>query len=554
MVACSPGRGNLPNTTLSRNVAIAFLLAVGAFAQRAQQGAVGWDEYSTNTKTYSDEFSTNCGAKRTSPYAGMDPVTCRGVEMPVDSSGKCTASSGWRFLRRIGNTCYFCVRRPPPAGGAIVIPIDQLQNARVQGWACGVDQTNPGCTAVCTRFRGSGPYLPPGSVPVVDPLKDTIRRNDVPCPGGIRIKRENYSWEAGRRLSRYKCRWDDGSRDFVCCPGNYWTGYEGPIPTADEIRDPNRGGSPCANPAPPPECRQTYPSPSARISPPPRPPTPACAPEPDWVRQYRAEGAGPPIRYQVGFNQGVAKCLQDQCKVEVLAVAAFAARFQSIRALLAVSTAPGLLDAILHPPGFSAATDPYVRGKDEGSRLCDWFFKFSIAANFRRPIIQNGRVSIPRGFNFRRAFGSMRDWLPKINPSGCQRNCGLSTSNWVRVLFGRPLEAAPPVSRGWTDRQMEQDLGGKFNSSPVTDVEMNNQLQRLPEGTVGVVSGDNVNFTGNTPKGRITNPNDIPGHFFGFIKVNGQVEYWDPQNNAMMRDPGGTWIYRYMIVGNPLNP
>jgi hypothetical protein len=100
-----------------------------AFPIAPLQGTTGWDELSTNsTNVFSDEFSTNCSAKNQSPYAGMNPITCQGVMMPADSQGRCTGSTGWRLLRKDGNTHDFCMP-VRPAAGAIVIPLDRLPQA-----------------------------------------------------------------------------------------------------------------------------------------------------------------------------------------------------------------------------------------------------------------------------------------------------------------------------------------------------------------------------------------------------------------------------------------
>jgi hypothetical protein len=277
----------------------------------------------------------------------------------------------------------------------------------------------------------------------------------------------------------------------------------------------------------------------------------ACA-DPDWVRQYRAEGASPPIRYQVGFNQGVAKCLQDQCTLANLSVAIWASAFGRVGQVLAISSSVSMLDAIVHPPGFSTNPDPYERGKEEGSRLCAWMLRLTPAANARRiPLMENGKINIPAGFNFEEALATMPKWIAKINPTQCDRNCGPATANAIRALFGQPLEAAPATTKGWTDQQMEDDLGGKFNAVPMTDVDMMQRVESLPNGTVGAISTENPNYSGSTPPGPLTNWNNIPGHIFLFVKTSGGVQFWDPQNGSMQSQLPDNWIYRTMVVGNP---
>ena len=221
-------------------------------------------------------------------------------------------------------------------------------------------------------------------------------------------------------------------------------------------------------------------------------------------------------------------------------MAVSAAAFPQVRALVAVGTAANVLSAIINPPGFDPSPDPYVKGNEEGERLCNWMLKLAVPVNSRRlPLVgPGGKVAIPKGFKFYQAVKTVRNWLPNINPTGCVRNCAISTVNTVRVFFGQPLEAAPPnPGRGWTDQEMENAMGAKFNNIPGTDVEMYKAIDRMPEGTVGVVSA--------------TALRSGPGHFFCFVKAFNQVQFWDGQTGveAMARN----WTFRWMEVGNPLD-
>ncbi|MGH8014128.1 MAG: neutral zinc metallopeptidase [Candidatus Binataceae bacterium] len=161
-----------PNSMIPRNVSgFALLCALClltslALAGTAHAQAVGGDVFSSNGGTYSDQFSTNCSSGNASPYAGMDPLTCYGVMMPTASNGACIGARGWRLLHQAGNTCYFCQPINPPTNG-IIVPLDELNLARQQGFVCGVDQADPNCMAVCTGGRQAPPYVPPRQPPVV---------------------------------------------------------------------------------------------------------------------------------------------------------------------------------------------------------------------------------------------------------------------------------------------------------------------------------------------------------------------------------------------------
>jgi hypothetical protein len=137
----------------------AWLSGARAYAQ--QGPPVLGDEFSTNTQAYYDQFSTDCSRNNSSPYAGMDPLTCYGVMMPAASNGQCLGARGWQLLKQEGTTCYFCQPLDPPING-VIVPTDQLNQARIEGFKCGVDQADLNCMAVCTRETGSGPYVPPG--------------------------------------------------------------------------------------------------------------------------------------------------------------------------------------------------------------------------------------------------------------------------------------------------------------------------------------------------------------------------------------------------------
>ncbi len=119
---------------------------------------------------YSDQFSSNCEKGNNSPYAGMDPLVCYGVMAPADSRGQCTLG-GMQVLKQVGNTCYFCQKLNPPTNG-VIIPFDDLAQADSQGFKCGVDQADPNCMAICSRDRGSGPYVPPPGTQLVPPPGD----------------------------------------------------------------------------------------------------------------------------------------------------------------------------------------------------------------------------------------------------------------------------------------------------------------------------------------------------------------------------------------------
>lgn len=133
---------------------VLMMALLGTHQIQAQQIADGYDN---TPPVYSDQFSGGC--VNTSVYQGMNPLVCYGVTAPADSRGQCSLN-GMRLLRKAGNTCYYCQPINPPIKG-IIIPLDQIPQARAQGFTCGVDQANPNCMAVCTRASGNITYVPP---------------------------------------------------------------------------------------------------------------------------------------------------------------------------------------------------------------------------------------------------------------------------------------------------------------------------------------------------------------------------------------------------------
>lgn len=114
-----------------------------------------------NAPQSGDVFATDCQAQnaRTNPYAGMDPLRCRGVMMPADSRGACTGQRGWTLLRQEGSTCYFCEPLQPPING-IIVPLERVNDARLAGYRCGVNQADR-CSAVCQGELAEVPTPPP---------------------------------------------------------------------------------------------------------------------------------------------------------------------------------------------------------------------------------------------------------------------------------------------------------------------------------------------------------------------------------------------------------
>jgi hypothetical protein len=152
------------NPVVSRFAALAAAVALAVLAQatpsllaqngKVLQGGVQQNSTSATGDIYSSgsQASDSCSQQNTSPFAGMDPLSCHGVMAPTDSAGQCSLQ-GMQVLQQVGRECYYCQALNPPING-VIVPINQLNQARAQGYKCGVDQANPNCMAICVQQGG----------------------------------------------------------------------------------------------------------------------------------------------------------------------------------------------------------------------------------------------------------------------------------------------------------------------------------------------------------------------------------------------------------------
>ena len=165
--------------------AIASLLSGGAAiaAQNApptsvQSGDVFASQGQGGT-TYSDQYSSNCEQQNANnPFAGINPLVCKGEVMPTAGPGVCNFP-GMQLIKQQGNTCFYCYPLNPPIQG-IILPIDLAGYAEQQGFKCGADQADA-CMLICT---GIGPFKPPAGVTVVSgpPAPPTPAPSPQPVP------------------------------------------------------------------------------------------------------------------------------------------------------------------------------------------------------------------------------------------------------------------------------------------------------------------------------------------------------------------------------------
>ena len=131
-----------------------------------------------SASVYADSASDSCEEQNANnPFAGMNPLVCKGEVMPTAGPGVCNFP-GMQLIKREGNTCFYCYPLNPPING-IILPIDQAGYAEQQGFRCGADEADA-CMLICT---GTGTFrLPPGVRQVSGPPGAQPPNSQPPSP------------------------------------------------------------------------------------------------------------------------------------------------------------------------------------------------------------------------------------------------------------------------------------------------------------------------------------------------------------------------------------
>ncbi len=144
--------------------ALVVLSSIGAPAQQQAPTVPIGDVYESGggAPVYSDTYESSCESGNTSPYKGMNPLVCYGITGSPDNTGKCSNTGPTVTLwKQEGNLCIYCLHINPPLTDGFVIPIDEVKATESQGFTCGVDQTDPSCSAVCYGPGGAEKFKPP---------------------------------------------------------------------------------------------------------------------------------------------------------------------------------------------------------------------------------------------------------------------------------------------------------------------------------------------------------------------------------------------------------
>jgi len=245
---------------------------------------------------------------------------------------------------------------------------------------------------------------------------------------------------------------------------------------------------------------------------------------PDVVHTYNAAGASPSLQYQVGFNQGVSQCLQDQCTDQNLFLALSSAAWKKVALLMAVPSAWQAIQTTLNAPGLTSIQDPYLRGKTQGDWVCRLYLQASVFKGTKGAprvpldeLLMNTGPPLRPPTSFAEAIQTMPAWINKVNPSGNMKNCGFGAYRVINYLMGSPLYEAPASCQGMSPTEFNSLIGGK-PVGPIDSAALQVQLNQLPEGAVGALT---------------INPGGNAGHVVAVVKApNGRILLPDPQLGA----------------------
>jgi len=239
---------------------------------------------------------------------------------------------------------------------------------------------------------------------------------------------------------------------------------------------------------------------------------------PDYANSDKP-GLTPDMHYLLGFSQAARKCMTDTATIQNLGLGILAARFKQVAAVLLIAAAPGVIDAAIHPPGYSRNPDPYLQGREEGKNLCEWGLKVSPALIARCGM--KPAAAIPGGKALSALEVALADlgWLEKMNPSGNMYNCGLEVMAVDEALAGRGALPAPPTScAGTTIAQLASKYNGQF-SNYGSHADINNMIFRAGDGSRGIVFAQKPSGT---------------GHYFNIVNHGGDVMLLDGQLGKVM--------------------
>jgi hypothetical protein len=317
---------------------------------------------------------------------------------------------------------------------------------------------------------------------------------------------------------------------------------------------PSTTGTPPAQPTGEPE------TPSSGETPETPPPTQLFGATPQPCNEQEPAddpAAEPQLRYGLGFESGFKACAVSQITLQNVAVAALAVRYKSIALLLSIAAAPQVIDGVLHPPGTSDNTNPYLKGVDEGGRLCTWLLKVSPALIRRCPAAA-APAATSATCSASTLAADLNAATAAVAGQGTRRlDCFQCTMAWLKGESYTPAANQAATNVKDIESQFAQDYGKLVPQGPPLPCWRQAAQEKGIPGSMSPVGIDNeMKNAGSGAKGVIIllqNVNDAIGHVVGVETMgsgkNEHVIYWDAQSGETAKDlvQNAQWIRFYRI-------
>jgi hypothetical protein len=269
--------------------------------------------------------------------------------------------------------------------------------------------------------------------------------------------------------------------------------------------------------------------------------------------------ADPKLRYTLGFERGFAGCLEKQFSLQNLAVAALAARFKEVAALLLVVAAPGVIDGVLHPPGISINPNPFARGKEEGERLCEWGMKVSPALVARCPAGRSGGSGAVGKTCTAAALSAYGNAAADAAANAGKRfDCFDCTMAWLKgEPYTPPANGGTPVTLDEIIPRSQSEYGENVPQGPELPCwRQSAQSKGIPGSMASSAIEAEMARAGDGAEGVVLILDPVAGdigHVFGVKTIgnppNARVEFWDPQQlmDGKLWFRPGAWTTFYRL-------
>ncbi|MGH6879515.1 MAG: hypothetical protein ACREFM_01250 [Hypericibacter sp.] len=264
-------------------------------------------------------------------------------------------------------------------------------------------------------------------------------------------------------------------------------------------------------------------------------------------------GLTPEMHYALGFSQAARKCMADTVTIWNLGLAAAAAKFKQVAAILIVVAAPQVIDGVLHPPGVSTNPDPYLQGREEGKRLCEWGLKVSPVLVARCPAKSPAKALTCTAAQAHNGYGVAAGEIQANAPT--RTDCFPCSLAW---LFGEHY--TPPANGKYWDLavdiipMLKQRFGNLIPQGPELPCwRQLAQSKGMPGSMSPTAIEQEMLAAGDGAKGVMLwkGPGEEAGHVIGVKTVGNEVQFRDEQQlmDGKLWFPTleGKWVTFYRV-------